>query len=282
MNSKGKNWYSPLFCVMIGAMFYNKYMDKKEEKKMPVMDEFKEERERIKSASLREKIGYYTYYYKFHALGVIVALAIIISVIHTIVTHKDTGIYVAITNSYGSETTSDDYEEEFANIQGLSADEYQLIYDTSLYLNYDNQDSIFMTTVQKLITLISSRQVDVFVSESMVYEQFYGNGMFMDLRNVLTPEEIEEYKSNFYYVDYAEMEAYDIAVDNGQLDYVLPEYDHRDPGSMKEPMPIGIYLDKDNEFLNNYQYRDTDVIISLVSSTDRVENGLAYLRYVLQ
>lgn len=249
---------------------------------MPVMDEFKEERERIKSASFKEKASYYIYYYKFHVLGSIAALVLVISLIVTIVTNKDTALYVTIINAYEYEEVSESYETEFLENVDIDLEKYDVVIDSSIYLDYDNQDSTFSTYLQKVVTLIGAQSLEVMVSDSLVYENMYLNEMFIDLSTVLTEEEMERYVDDFYYVDYAVIEEYAIESDNANYEYEAPTYDHRDYESMEDPVAVGIYIDSDNEFLNCYAYGDSDAIISIVASTQHVDNALLYLKYVIE
>ena len=63
---------------------------------MPVMDEFKEEREKIKNAALKKKMQYYWYYYKYHLLAIAAAVVLVCAVIYTIVENQDIEIQTMI------------------------------------------------------------------------------------------------------------------------------------------------------------------------------------------
>ena len=63
-------------------------------------DEIKEERSRLlEGKSTGYKIKYYVYYYKWYALGIVAALILIGSVIHSIRTNKDSALGVALINA---------------------------------------------------------------------------------------------------------------------------------------------------------------------------------------
>ena len=55
---------------------------------MPLMDEFKEERESIKNKSKKEKLSYFWYYYKWWVILPIIILFIGGNLIHTIATKQ--------------------------------------------------------------------------------------------------------------------------------------------------------------------------------------------------
>lgn len=55
---------------------------------MPVMDEFREEREAIKQKSRKEQWDYFWGYYKWYVIGGAALLAVIIYIIYTRVTTK--------------------------------------------------------------------------------------------------------------------------------------------------------------------------------------------------
>ena len=56
---------------------------------MPVMDEFKKEREMLKGKSFKEKLDYFWYYYKLQVFAVIFVLILVVTTIRDIVTQKD-------------------------------------------------------------------------------------------------------------------------------------------------------------------------------------------------
>ena len=66
---------------------------------MPLMDEFREEREALKHGTWKEKLSYFFDYYKWHVVVTIAAIIFIVSITYQIVTRKDTAFYAAMVNA---------------------------------------------------------------------------------------------------------------------------------------------------------------------------------------
>ena len=95
---------------------------------MPLMDEFKEEREALKQAPLNQKIKYYVYYYKWHALAVIAVLIIAFTWIRDVVTSKDAALYVALINAAALDD-AEQFDMAYTAYAGIDPDEYDVIFD---------------------------------------------------------------------------------------------------------------------------------------------------------
>ena len=66
---------------------------------MPLMDEFKEEREEMKSRCFKDRWNYFWDYYKWHVVAGIIIVCVAITIIHGVLTRKETAFYVAMMNS---------------------------------------------------------------------------------------------------------------------------------------------------------------------------------------
>ena len=60
---------------------------------MALMDEFKEERASIKNGTFKQKFSYFWCYYKWHVICSVLAVVIVVSYIHAVVTRKDIAFY---------------------------------------------------------------------------------------------------------------------------------------------------------------------------------------------
>ena len=131
--------------------------------KMPVMDEFREEREAIKQKSFKERFLYFCDYYKWHVIGGVALIAIVISLIHSLATRKDWAFYGAFVNAY----QTPDYNafcEDFAGYADIDLGEYDVLLDTNIYIT----DSIFdpgnVDTMERLMVYIAAGDMDVMAS----------------------------------------------------------------------------------------------------------------------
>lgn len=246
---------------------------------MPVMDEFKEEREKIKNAALKKKMQYYWYYYKYHLLAIAAAVVLVCAVIYTIVDKQEIAIQTMIISGTEVEAKASGFKQKFAESIGMSPDEYAFHYDTSIYLDYQRQDMAFVTCQQKLVTMIGAGELDVLVSEENTYKGVCLNGAFTDLTTFLTKEEIEKYQSSFFYVDQAVIEAMDAA--NGK-EYGTNDFDPHKPELMEKPVPVGIYMSTDAALMQCYDFVGDDVVIGIIQNSERMERAVEFLRLAVK
>ena len=224
---------------------------------MPVMDEFREEREALKHGTPKEKLSYFMYYYKWH---VIVAVCVIIAVsvlANQILTRKDTVFYAAMIN--GVDTLSlDPKDDPFYQYSGIDADKSAVVYDTSMLIDINSTNEISISSAQKFVVFLAAAQMDVVISGENVIQKYAHNGTFYDLTKFLTEEQIKEY---------------------------VPEYpDPRHPENMKQPVPVGIYVTDCPNLTDRFIFADSNsgIILSVMSNTTRPEMVSKYIDFLMK
>ncbi len=216
---------------------------------MPVMDEFKEERESIKNKSFKEKLDYFWYYYKVHTIVGIFVLILAIVFIRDAVNKKDYAYYCTFLNSFSMDAETG-FMDEFAKTTDVDLDKFEVRLDDTTRFSLDGYDQTSMAMVQRFVAMIYAGDIDNAVMEKSLFTNYAKNETFMDLRQVLTPEQIEKYKDHFYYIDRAEFDAAEEA-DFGEIAEsnapVLKEdtVDRKNPEAMKDPIPVGIFIEDD-------------------------------------
>ena len=66
---------------------------------MPVMDEFKKEREAMKNGTPKQKLAYFWDYYKWHVIISVIVLVTAVSFIYQAVTRKSVALYALLLNA---------------------------------------------------------------------------------------------------------------------------------------------------------------------------------------
>lgn len=260
---------------------------------MAVMDEFREEREAMKHGTPKEKLSYFICYYKWHVIIAVAAVACIISVIVSIATRKDTAIYVCMLNtlekgydSTGLESTAaEEFGNLFAEYAGIDTGEYNVHLDTSMSIRYDLTDQDSMYSAQKYMTYLAAAEMDVIVTDEASLEQYSYQEDFFDLREILTPEQLEAYEPYFYYIDMAVVEERNEimdSADNLYTDYVLIAPDPRDPEAMEEPVPVGIYLDECEKLRDYFYFQSDDVVACVFVNTQKPDTALQFLDFLMK
>lgn len=247
---------------------------------MPVMDEFREERQALKNKSLKDKLSYFFDYYKWHTLAVIALVAAAISLVTTFLNHKDWGFYVCLLNT-SAFPGEEAYIQSFAEYAGIDTDKYDVVFDTDMFINADMTGRDTAATLQKLTSYTIAGDIDVMIAGSEFIDRYANGQNFHDLRDILTPGQIALCEPYFYYVDQTVADAIDEANKTGQT-YEQPYPDPRNPDAMENPIPVGIYLDNCVTLKENFYFRSEEMVLGMYVNSSRTDVALKFIDYVLQ
>lgn len=250
---------------------------------MPVMDEFREEREALKHGTPKEKLSYFIDYYKWHVIVVVCAIITVAVLAGQLLNRKDTAFYIALIN--GVDTTSTESEDyAFVEYAGIDADKSSVIYDTSMLIDFNSMNEISINSAQKFVVYLSAAEMDVVISGEDIIQKYAHNSTFYDLTEFLSEEQLEKYKPYFYYIDYSIIEQINAAQDAFDYDFV-PEYpDPTKPESMKQPVPVGIYVDGCPALTDRFIFSNSGsgIILSVVANTARPEITSKYIDFLMK
>uniref|UniRef100_UPI004057B6C5 hypothetical protein n=1 Tax=Acetatifactor sp. TaxID=1872090 RepID=UPI004057B6C5 len=262
---------------------------------MPVMDEFKEERESIKNAGLKEKLKYFWYYYKLHTIGAIFAVVLIVTLIHDIASQKDDAFFAAMLNcAVPDPEKTEVFLQNYADYAGIDRNEYDVLVDSTISFATEdtaqfvaNLSELTMSAGQRLMAYTSAGELDVIIGGSNVFPDQAYQGMFHDLRDIMTKEQIAKYEPYFYYVDQAHITAMDEAevelAINENLDDSMFDYpDPTKPEDMKDPVPVAIFV-TESATLNDYYWFGGDyAALGIMVNAPNVENTIQFIDYLFQ
>lgn len=240
---------------------------------MPLMDEFREEREQVKNRSFKERCAYFWDYYKWHVIGGIALAAIFGSLLYTLLTRKDTAFYAVLMNMYPS-LTAEEYKEGFAESAGIDLKEYNVFFDSDMHLDLESLDQATISTSQKMTVYLTAGDIDVLVSDTAGMNRYAYINALMDLREFLSAEDYEKYKPYFFYMDRALAEA----AETSESEILYPE-DPSDPDSMTDPVAVGIRVN-DCQALNNAYFFSDHQYFAVIVNTGRPELAHAFLDYI--
>lgn len=250
-------------------------------KTMPVMDEFKEERAALKNGTPKEKLSYFWDYYKWHVIVTVAVIIAAISMINSILNQKENALYVTIINGMELAPAAE-YPAAFAEYAGIDTGTYDVLFDTSMRINMNSLEQDTIASTQKLTTYLAAGQLDAFVSDEDIINQYAYNDTFCDLREILTAEQLKQYEPYFYYLDRAVLNALDEARDSIDYNYEAFTYpDPREPDAMEEPVPVGLYLNTASSFRESY-YLSGDAILAVAVNSSNVENMIKFVDFLLQ
>lgn len=206
---------------------------------MPLMDEFKEERDEIKQRSFKERMAYFWDYYKWHVIGTAVGILVVASLLNSFLNRKEMAYYSAFVNM-AQTIYSEDYKSAFAEKAGLNSKKQAVYFDSDLRIDYTKMDEMTSSSIQKIMVYVAAGDMDSMVGDLETTNRYAYNGVFADLRDFLTEEEFQKYEPYFFYADKKLIEA---AAGEVSLDFQFPATPS-DPSGMEEPIPVAIKLDQ--------------------------------------
>ncbi len=249
----------------------------------------------MKDRPFKDKAEYFWEYYKFHVIGIIAAIAILVAIIKSIVSYRDYAISIIMVNpdNIVSDEISPEWESDLAEILQINTKKEQIYIDTSIQCGNNTQQQIEYAALQKLVAFFTSRTADVFISNTPLYEEYSQNGNLGDLRNYYSDEELEALSDIIYYTDGATFADYqdvtNLDAKEDQEEYIV---DHRDPDSMEDPIPTGFYITDSSRLgktgtyaylsgFDQFQGHDQEAVIGIPIVVNDVDEAKLVIEYFL-
>ena len=248
---------------------------------MPVMDEFKEEREALKNGTFQQKLSYFMDYYKWHVIVSVVALILVISIVVQMINEKDSVLYVCLLNTIEYNDT-EEYIQSLAEYAGINLNKESIHFDTSLFIEPGQLDQNSLLSIQKFVTYLAAGQLDMIITDSVSIADYANDEYLYDMREFLTPEQVEKYEQYFYYVDMAVVQKKLEARSDLNQEFI-PDYpDPRHPENMEQPIPVGLYLEGENALKTLFSFRSDEVIIGVFGNTKYEENASRFIDFLME
>lgn len=244
---------------------------------MPVMDEFREEREAIKHGTFQQKYQYFKDYYRIPVIVALLTIVLIGSLIYSFVTHKDSEFYAAMLNCLPYEK-NEWLMEEYVQYAGIDLDEYSVIFDTSIYYRLNSNDADSYAAAQKLFTYSGAGALDVMLGGGDEFAFFANSSMFLDLRTVLSEEQLRKYQPNLYYIDASLIDP-NATEPLAPSDYANPKA----PEDMENPMPVAVFVESSEKLTTAYYFQNADdgIALGIYGNSPHTENAVALIDYLL-
>ena len=128
------------------------------------------------------------------AIIAVAAILAITSFIYQAVTRKETALYALFLNSFVSaESSAEAYKQRFLDTTEINSDEYEITVDTTMYFQPNSMDENTYNVVEKISVYVAAGEIDLLCADQAAFEYYAYLEYLNDLRNVLTPEQIEKY-----------------------------------------------------------------------------------------
>ena len=249
----------------------------------------------MKDRPFKDKVEYFVEYYKFHVIGIIAGITILVAIIKSVVSYRDYAISIIMVNpdNIVSDEISPEWESDLAEILQINTKKEQIYIDTSIQCGNGTQQQIEYAALQKLVAFFTSRTADVFISNTPLYEEYSQNGNLGDLRNYYSEEELEALADIIYYTDGATFEDYqDVTNLDAKEDQEKYIVNHRDPDSMEDPIPTGFYITDSSRLgktgtyaylssFDQFQGYDQEAVIGIPIVVNDIEEAKLVIDYFL-
>ena len=225
---------------------------------MPVMDEIKEQQEKVKQRDFKSRLSYFWDYYKVHTIVAIVTVFVLsIFISDFIEGQKDCIIYTLMLNGY----PTGDMEammDEFLVESGYNPDKVNAFLEGNLTYTINSTDDSTVASMQKLLVMAQSGTVDFLIANDTVIDYYAEQFMFHDLRDILPADMLQEYEQN---------------------DYLI--YAKTDPES-SDLAPVGIKGEAFPRLIATqaYDYENANPVIAAICTSNRVDNMIQFLNYL--
>lgn len=240
-------------------------------------------------------LRYFWDYYRILTLVIVGVLFFIAYLVTSISRHKDIGFQAIFVNAAKqSDNQEVELAKSFAEYAGIDMSEKQVLINLSEYetpgspigTQYD------MAVAAEVNTQISLKELDVLAADAANFEYYLSLTSFVDLRDVLTEEQLKKYDDRIYYVDLARVREQQKKMADPQYEYpVIPKdeavqkeqkssYRKPDPSQMEEPVPIGIFMDDMKLIREEKMYPDTVSVLGFAQNGRRTELAVKLLEFL--
>lgn len=249
---------------------------------MPVMDEFKEQREALKSQPFKKKAEYFWSYYKWHTIGTIVGAILLFVLVKDMVSNKENAFYGILVNTYPVYEDSNAFDAIIEEVLEIDTDKYQATFDYNFYMSEVFDNNSYQTT-QMLMVHTAAGDVDVMTMDTYNFNKYGYNSYYGDLRFYLTEEQLKALEGRIFYVD-ATLAA-QIEEAGANMTFEDPTYPENplDPSTMDDPIPVGISLKGCTKFEEYFLYADDHHgFIGVFAGTKNPDKATKFLEYLYE
>lgn len=257
---------------------------------MAIRDEIREQQNKLKGRSLKERLGYFFDYYKLPVIIFTVIALLLFSIVREMAGSKQDGFYLLLINSRAEDETLRELSEGWYELLDIDSDKEQITVDGSLHFDPEGYNELSIAGITRVTALAASGSIDGFVSDMGTFSYYAAGGVFMDLRELYTESELDGLKGRLCYVDMAELDRAESqsleapSSDTGESDSLNSDmsiegtghsakgYLKRSPESMLEPIPVGIAYEGSGRLHELGIYTDT-AVFGVFSNSKRPEKA---------
>lgn len=229
----------------------------------------------LKDKPLRDKIQYIFTYYWAAILGVVFLIVLLASWIGGALSQKDTALSGYLLNGVTKESYSGDFKQEFMDEHNIDSNEYDFKLTADMSYSSGELSDTSIAVMESIVVQVYAGELDFIVTDLESYPNL--SAYFVDLRSVLSEEQLLQWKEYFVYVEKAELDE----LTSGTPEQItLPKY-HLSSEGLQNPIPMGIRLPDTSRLFDAYRYPARDIVFGITQGVANLENTLAFLEYIM-
>ena len=175
------------------------------------------------------------------------------------------------------------YMDGFGQTIGLGEKQIVEVQNYMAFNLDDGVEDLELNIVQNMGAWIANGDLDVMLANEVVFEYFAYWGGLSDLRYYLSEETLQELEPYIFYIDQTVADA------RAEYMYGSEEYNSiqlpnpRDPASMKDPIPVGIYLDQANDaFKAEFEFENGTAMVGIFLNNENAERCSQFIHYIMK
>lgn len=243
----------------------------------------KEDIERTKGYSFRQKLDFIREYYKLPIIIVLAVIGIILSFIMTNHNQKEPVLTGILLNADPREEAAvSALEERFLNELQMDPKDFEVTINSGLtYAPEDNsQFEANYTTMEVLSAQAASGQLDFLAGNEKIMITLAYSDFLVDLSQVLTAEQLDKHADRLLYVDLAVLEAFQKAADSGDYSADIQIPDPSMPEKMEKPIPVLLILDECKDIKAVYNHTTEKVLFGVIANYPHQQSLLRFLDFL--
>ncbi len=163
-------------------------------------DEIRQERKKgLEGKPFSYRVKYFAEYYKWYVLGGLLVILIIVSIVRTMLNHKESALCVAMVDA-NFEVDYEGFIHDYEIESGLE-DGYEMTMDSTYATMTDGSGYLDMSSQEKLFVTIAGGQTDLVIAPAPAFERMAQSAYVKDLREVLSEEELDKYADRILIAD---------------------------------------------------------------------------------
>lgn len=189
-----------------------------------IRNEIRQQQQKLKNKSLREKAAYFWYYYKVHVIAAVLGVIVIsLFVTSAVRSSREPSVYVALINSRLSSEEDTLLMSGFAQSRDIDVEAHPAVLDYSMRMTPSFSDDVSLASSQQLMVHMNIGDVDVYMCDQWLIDEYASLEAFENLEELLPDSLFVQLKEQLYYVQTEDKGRIPVAFYAGELARVRAE-----------------------------------------------------------